>query len=137
MGLWITPSDGSFGLRIAAGLVGAAEEIISKSLALRCFGDPATGVMQLKAVKSAGCLVRHDSIVASRVIRKFRSNEMDVECKSASIWAGLDRGNCPRRKRSHAIAAWRPTPTGDYVGTLNAIADLVIYPKRNFAKKVR
>ena len=30
-----------------------------------------------------------------------------------------------------------PTPTGDYVGTLNAIADLVLYPKGNFAKKAR
>ena len=30
-----------------------------------------------------------------------------------------------------------PTPNGDYVGTLNAIADLVHSSKRNFAKQAR
>ena len=38
MGLWITPSDGSFGLRIAGGWLELLKESISKSLALRCFG---------------------------------------------------------------------------------------------------
>jgi predicted NBD/HSP70 family sugar kinase len=28
-----------------------------------------------------------------------------------------------------------PTPTGDYVGTLNAIADLVLLAERNFFKR--
>ena len=99
MGLWITPSEAHSASALRPGWLELLKESISKSLALRCFGwDPATGVMQLKAVEAAGCLVRHDSMVTSRVIRKFRSNKMDVECESASIWAEQKSRQLPSTK---------------------------------------
>ena len=73
-----------------------------------------------------------DRLVTSR---KFCSQKMDVKCEIGIDLGGTKIEAIALDENGATLLRRRvPTPTGDYVGTLNAIADLVFFSERELCQ---